>query len=61
MPHNVAGDGREAVEAVHKGSFDVMLMDVQMPEMDGYIPKPIGLSRLRECLGSVEACCCEGV
>jgi len=31
----VADDGRKAVEAVSKGSFDVVFMDCQMPEMDG--------------------------
>jgi len=31
----VAGDGRQAVEAVEGGSYDVVLMDVQMPELDG--------------------------
>jgi len=32
----VAGDGRQAVELVEAGSFDVVLMDLQMPVMDGY-------------------------
>ena len=32
----VARDGREAVRMTAAGSFDVVLMDVQMPEMDGF-------------------------
>jgi CheY-like chemotaxis protein len=31
----VANDGLEAVEAVKKNDFDLILMDIQMPEMDG--------------------------
>ena len=32
---DVAGNGREAVTAVERAEYDVILMDLQMPEMDG--------------------------
>jgi signal transduction histidine kinase/ActR/RegA family two-component response regulator len=32
----LAGDGRQALSCLKAGSFDCVLMDCQMPEMDGY-------------------------
>nr|MDJ0976734.1 response regulator [Planctomycetota bacterium] len=33
---DLAGNGYEALQALKRQSYDVVLMDVQMPEMDGY-------------------------
>ncbi len=32
---DIAGNGLEAIQAIERQSYDVVLMDVQMPEMDG--------------------------
>ena len=33
---DVAANGLEAIDAVERQTYDVVLMDVQMPEMDGF-------------------------
>jgi CheY-like chemotaxis protein/anti-sigma regulatory factor (Ser/Thr protein kinase) len=33
---DVASDGREALRALEQGRYDVVLLDLQMPEVDGY-------------------------
>jgi len=40
----LAGDGRQALEALERSNFDLVLMDCQMPELDGFEVT----SRLRE-------------
>ena len=32
---SIAGDGRSAIDRIEAGSFDLVLMDIQMPVMDG--------------------------
>jgi two-component system sensor histidine kinase/response regulator len=38
LGHNVvtAGNGRAVLERLEKETFDLILMDIQMPEMDGF-------------------------
>jgi len=33
---DVVGDGRQVMAALEKSNYDIVLLDVQMPEMDGY-------------------------
>ena len=33
---DIANNGREGIEAVAKGDYDLVLMDIQMPELDGF-------------------------
>ena len=32
---DVAGDGEEAIQAIERQPYDLVLMDVQMPNLDG--------------------------
>jgi CheY-like chemotaxis protein len=36
MTYEIVGNGREAFHAIMTRRFDAILMDCQMPEMDGY-------------------------
>ena len=38
-----ASDGLEAIEKVKKGGYDIVVMDVMMPELDGFSAKIHGL------------------
>jgi len=51
LPHrghtlHVAGDGRAALTALEQGHFDVLLLDIHMPELDGF--QVVAAQRRRE-------------
>jgi PAS domain S-box-containing protein len=43
---HVAGDGRAALTALEQGHFDLMLLDIHMPELDGF--QVVAVQRQRE-------------
>ncbi len=36
LPYDMAGNGKEAIEKLQQQAYDLILMDIQMPGMDGY-------------------------
>jgi len=44
---DIVSNGKEVIAAVQKKSYDIILMDIQMPEMDGYMATGILRNELR--------------
>ena len=48
MNHLAANNGREAVELLEKQAVDLIIMDLQMPEMDGFEATQVIRHKLRQ-------------
>ena len=46
---DVAGNGMEALSAIERASYDLVLMDLLMPEMDGSTATKLLREKEREC------------
>ena len=47
---DIVSNGLEAIRAIADKSYDLILMDIQMPEMSDYIGKPIQIDKLKSTL-----------
>lgn len=45
---DVVANGKEAIEALHNITYDLVLMDCLMPEMNDYVSKPIAIADLSQ-------------